>query len=88
MAARRALGVLEGGLGDETMAGDLPRTSSCAVHSNMLHIGLRKQQNSIGWAHGLPSLVGLLEPSQDPGVAMEANPMHNERKPEGRTNDQ
>ena len=42
MAARRALAVLEGGLGDGTMAGDLPQTNSCAVQSNMLHIGLRK----------------------------------------------
>ena len=44
MATRRVLGVLEGGLGDETMAGDLPQTNSCAVQSNMLHIGLMKQQ--------------------------------------------
>ena len=40
MATRRVLGVLEGGLGDETMAGDLPQTNSCAVQGNMLHTGL------------------------------------------------
>ena len=52
MAARRVLGVLEGGLGDETMAGDLPQTNSCAVQSNMLHSRLRKQQIASGGLMG------------------------------------
>ena len=52
MATRRVCGVLEGGFGDETMAGDLPQTNSCAAQSNMLHIRLKETTIASGGLMG------------------------------------
>ena len=52
MATRRGIGVFEGGLGDYTMAGDLPQTNSCAAQSNMLHIRLNETTIASGGLMG------------------------------------
>ena len=72
---RRALGVLEGGLGDETMDGDLKQANSCAVQSNMLQIGLRVRKQQWHRVGSWGAFGGLSGPSRDTGLAMEAKPL-------------